>query len=230
MITTAATIVNRAMKLLGILGESEVPTPEEMQDALRTLNSMVDSWSLEKLFIYEDVQRQAELDVDEPIVTIGPTGDIEALRPIKISNVLLSKDNRDIRLSILQRTQFQQISYKLTPGLPSYVLYEPTIPDGTIYMHPVINQEGYTLKFDAQQLLFEFEQTTSVNLPPGYDKALSYGLAIEIAPEYNVPVTITLAQNLQAAKNRIKTVNAETPILDIGAYHGYVFDIKTGGF
>ena len=49
--TTAAQIINTSLHRLGVLAEGEAPTGQQADDALDTLNDMIESWSLEGLML-----------------------------------------------------------------------------------------------------------------------------------------------------------------------------------
>ena len=55
--------------------------------------------------------------------------------------------------------------------------------------------------------------TTTVDLPPGWQRALEYNLALELAPEYK-PAGPDIIQKAMEAINRIKIANDDnTPVL-----------------
>ena len=51
MATTASDQINGALRLIGQLAESEVPSAATAQDALSALNQMIDSWNTERLSV-----------------------------------------------------------------------------------------------------------------------------------------------------------------------------------
>ena len=52
MSTTAGDQINAALRLIGQLAEGETPSAATSQDALAALNQMLDSWSIERLSVY----------------------------------------------------------------------------------------------------------------------------------------------------------------------------------
>lgn len=227
MITTAEMIISRSLRLIGTLGESETPTNAEAQDALSSLNSLIASWSLDRLFLYTN--KTVEFDLDAASFTIGPSGDVITDRPITIIHALLVGE-RDYFLKEMSRTDFLAIPKKSTESeLPKYFYYEPSFPDGIVHVYPVPSDD-ITISLDIQVMLNFYSLTESLDLPTGYERALSYALAFELAPEYNVNVSPALAASAAMAVDKIKAVNLEVPILDLQFYdcNKHRFNIRTG--
>ena len=89
---TAGDQINRALRLLGILAEGETPSAETSQDALVALNQMLDSWSTEKLMIYNTIDQVFTWPAGEIKRTLGPSGDFVGLRPVAIDDSTYFRD------------------------------------------------------------------------------------------------------------------------------------------
>ena len=48
---TSADIVKSAMRIIGAIGKSEVPSSDEMMDGLQALNLMLELWSARRLMV-----------------------------------------------------------------------------------------------------------------------------------------------------------------------------------
>ena len=51
--TTATQIITRAMRLARVIGKGETPDADESADGLQALNTMLDSWQIKRLFVYQ---------------------------------------------------------------------------------------------------------------------------------------------------------------------------------
>lgn len=228
---TAENIIVRAMHLLGKLGESESLTAQEGQDGLAALNALIASLSLDKLYLYDQVRVNAKLLQDVNTLLIGPGGTIVSDRPIKIIRIIAIDpiNSSEHILHQLEKTAYEAIPYKLIPAVkPTYYYYEPSYPNGTLFVYPVQNQD-INIKIDIQTILKVYTLTQSLDLPPGYERALIYTLAIELAPEYGVAIHPALAMSAAVAVDKLKAVNLELPIMDLQFYsRGNTFDYRTG--
>jgi len=50
--------------------------------------------------------------------------------------------------------------------------------------------------------------TAEVSFPPGYDRAIRLGLALELAPEYGKDVTAVMAAQYAQARKVLKRINS----------------------
>lgn len=81
---TIRDLITSSFRLLGTIQANEVPSPEDMDNAFDSLNSMLDSWSTEKLSIYSMNQYKFEFNPGQKEYTVGPGGDWDIDRPMEI--------------------------------------------------------------------------------------------------------------------------------------------------
>ena len=94
--TTARTLIRRAMQVGGILFKTEVPSSDEATDALTSLNQLVALLSNENLMIYSRQEEIFPLTGGVASYTIGPGGDFDTQRPMKIASAYVHIGNIDI--------------------------------------------------------------------------------------------------------------------------------------
>ena len=75
--TTAGRIIAASMKLIGVLAASEAPTPSEQQDALQTLNGLIDLWGTFRLTMLSVARYEVNLVSGQQSYTIGDGGDFD---------------------------------------------------------------------------------------------------------------------------------------------------------
>lgn len=206
---TASDLINRALRLIGALEPGESPSAQETADGLTALNAMIDSWQTERLAIYAMQATTKVLTVGDGTYTIGSSGDINTTRPVRINSAYITKDSIDYPCDQLTSQGYRSFADKTTTtNIPEYFYYEPTYPLGTIYLYPVPS-EAVTLNLNLWVPIQSFAtSSTSVSLPPGYERALTYSLAVEIAPEYGKSVSAEVAGSAISAKSSIKRANA----------------------
>jgi hypothetical protein len=115
------------------------------------------------------------------------------------------------------RDQYSAIPDKTTTGdWPSKAFYEPTMNTGTLLVWPVPNATR-TMKLQAVVPVTEFALvSTTVALPPGWQKALTANLALELAPEYEVSPSDEVVKMARESLARIKRMNSRPILVNTG--------------
>lgn len=233
---TALTIITRAMRLAGVFTKGQAPDDDEAADGLEALNTMLDSMSLERLFVYQLLQESKALTSSVGSYTIGSGGSFNTTRPTSIVDPCFIRDsgNNDTPLKLISAEQYGLIVGKTVEGgYPQYLFYDSAYSSGlgTIFLYPE-PQAGLTLYINSPKQLQQFTAlTTEIALPPGYKRMLEYNLALEFGPEFDVdipPMVVAIAQRSRAT---LKAKNGVTPELFIeaaGVLRGSRQNIFTG--
>lgn len=212
---TARSLITRSLRDLGALAVGETATAEEASDALTSLNELLEAWSLERLMVYHIAEVTKTLTASTASYTIGAGGSINTARPLRIENaVLRDANNLDIPVRLLTRQEYAGIYLKQTTSTYPYWLYYDNNYNasgyGTITVWPVPSTSDKTLRLWLWQPLSNVATLdTTINLPPGYTRALRSGLAIELAAEYGRDVPESLAVVALESKAAIKMQLAE---------------------
>lgn len=206
---TSQTLIDRAMRLIGAIASGESPTPQESADALVALNAMISSWQTEKLYVYAFVDTAFTLIPTDSSYTVGPAGNFNLTpRPSKIESVYVRANNIDYPVEMIDVDKWNSIPDKTTTSdIPIYAYYEPSLATGTLQLWPVPNT-AYSLRIVTWTTLAELAAlSTTVTLPQGYERALAYNLAIEIAPEYEKEASPSVQGIAMESKASIKRAN-----------------------
>lgn len=213
--TTALDIIKRALRLLGVYPSGEDLSPEESQDGLDTLNDLLDELSLGSM-VYAKTLDTISLAANQASVTVGPSGATVTARPIQVldeSYILIGTQTYPLRVFSLQ--EYNDIGLKGQTSIPRGIWPQMNMPDITLTLWPVPGQT-MTLNLWSQKAIASFPGLTSVvSLPPGYKKALSYLLAIDFAPEYEVEPSPTVLRGAASAKRMVEAKNFEPPMLTL---------------
>lgn len=204
------------MRLLGVYDLGEEPSADESQDALASLNSMIASWSLERGFIHAETLDVIPLVANQPSVTVGPSGTFPTVRPLKVLPASYIRYQGVVyQLTVWELADYTQIAVQNVGGIPVGVWPLMNFPDITITPWP-LPATAMDLYLWSQKELSTFPTlTTTVTLPPGYDRALAFCLAEEIAGEYAVEPSLTVVRKAAWARKNIKRINAVNPRLDM---------------
>ena len=183
--TTARDIIQRAMLKIGALAQGEVASVDATNDALDSLNSMIDSWANDSLIIYARTWESFTLTGGTSTYTIGSGGTFNTVRPIDIVDAYLRNGTVDYPMGIITDEAYNGIPYKSIQGIPDSLNYDNAYPLGNIRLYPV-PPASYSLFLLTEKPITTFTSLDTVmSLPVGWLRALIYNLAIEISPEYS---------------------------------------------
>ena len=105
--------------------------------------------------------------------------------------------DQDIPIIMFSRQEYFDTPNKLTESLTTEVYYDPQISEagtpperqGTIYLWPAPVDIDSTLRFTAALPIEDFDNATdNPDFPVEWSDALTFNLAVRIAPEYGVPL------------------------------------------
>lgn len=217
MTVTALDIITGAAKLIGVVFKSEALTADEASDGLVLLNDMLDSWSNDGLLTNAYTLESFSLTTSATY-TIGTGGAFNTSRPINIATAVVRVATVDYPLKIVTPEQYQtEVPVKtISSQIPQFLVYDNAYPLGTITLYPVPTS-GSTLRILSNKPLSNLSAlTTTVDLAPGWKRALKYNLALDMAPQYGaeVPPRVdkTAATSLGAIK-RATAINSAMPFM-----------------
>lgn len=212
--STALDLITLAMRGAGIIGQGEPAPEDEANDALVILNDMVESWSLEKLFCYS-IQRYAfTIATLKQVYTIGPGGDFDAgiAWPSKIESAFVqlpsSGSTSELPMEVVDYDRWSEIVVKgTTSSLGRTVWPDYQFPLGNLSFWPIPNATQ-TFIFYIRQVLQKLPtlQTTLV-YPPGYRRAMRYGLQKELYGAYDREVPQDIVDKASESKATVKRIN-----------------------
>lgn len=188
---TCGDLIAAALKDIGVLAAGETSTAEEAEDARLALNRLLDQWAAEKLTIHAVTRTTATLTANQASFTVGPGGNINIVRPVffekvKYIDTSTSPTTEHSLGEPLTEEAWAAVPQKaLTGTLPSAVYYSPTFPLGTLYPLPIPTSATLQWAVYHWAAVTSFAAlTTTVSLPPAYERALVKNLALEILPSY----------------------------------------------
>ena len=211
--TTIGSMIERAYRILGDLGTGESMTAAQSNDGLDAARSMLDSFSIERLMIYQIVQEPLTWPASTVSRTIGPSGDLVTTRPNRVETGTFFQDSNNIAypVDIIRNREVYDNIYDKTvqSSYPELVFYDPAHTDGTLYVYPVPNQT-LTLYLNTWQPLQTFNHLTDeLVLPPGYKRMIEYNLAKELESESGLilaPGALQIAMESKAAVKRLNSL------------------------
>jgi hypothetical protein len=235
-VATVRDRIKRAMRLIGAAATGETPSADELADGLTALNAMLSSWSLESLLVPSIVREEFSFIGGQQRYSVGTLGDFNTTRPVKIERVTVEIQGAnafETPVDIVNVDQWVNISIRAVQSdIPTWVYIEGTYPLEYVNFWPVPSSAANKAVLYSQKLISSFTSVNdAVSLPPGYDDAIDYNLAIRLAPEYGKAISPEVAKIAQDTYANIKVKNSRPQYLscDPGVLGvPSLFDWRTG--
>lgn len=207
---TAYELICGALRLIGQLAEGETPSEDTANDALVAMNQMIDSWSTERLMIYNTIDQVFTWPSGYRSRTLGPTGDFVGLRPIELDDSTYFKvNNLSYTLQFINQLQYDAIALKTNVSTyPQVMFINMSNPNIDMYLYPIPTSALEMHFISAQELTQPATLATTLAFPPGYLRAFRYNLACELAPEFGVEPAPRIVRIADIAKRNLKRVNS----------------------
>lgn len=204
---TVLDLIKSSLRLLGVYDSATTLSAEMANDAKEALNLMLSQWSNEDLAMYQVQTTEHSLSSGSAYYLIGTGQTINAARPLKIESVVYRVNNEDTKLLEVNFSEYQSIKDKTEQTeTPRFYYYKPEFPYGKIYLWPA-SSRNFTLVISQFAKLSSFTSINdTIQLPEGYEAALKYNLAVEVAPEYGVePKAIVYNKSVEYKANLKRT-------------------------
>ena len=215
MAVTAQSLINKSLRLLGVLASGETTTADEAQDSLYSLNSIIDSFSANPQYYFCTQAEQFTAYANQNTYTIGndpdtsPAANWITARPIRIVGAFVRTSNVDTPLALITEQYWTNITNKALLGTPTKLLYRPNIPYGQVLLYPTPNLT-VSIFIKAERMISKYATLVSTQyLPPGYQRLLELSLAMELAPEYGSQVKPEIIANLRADLDSLIRTNIQ---------------------
>ncbi len=234
---TAQTLIDAALGLNGLYPPGGTPNTHFRAEALIALQDLIAELEL-PYATWEPIT----LVATQSSYTVGENGspDLSTVRPEEITGAFVrDASNYDHYVRVLRENQWLIISSKTgISGRPNEIWYNPTIPNGIVYVRPV-PASGESLYIASDKPMTEpVALTTDILNTTGIARntynPLKWILAEEVAPRYGKEATRTMALRAQDGRETITRINAirkvEPAQLDVGAFSGRRYNILIGDF
>lgn len=211
--TTARTLITRALRKAGVLARGETPTAEEANDGLTELNSMLGMWSNDNLLVYARTLENFNLSANDAEYTIGTGADFNTARPLFIASAYIREATTDYPVEVISEEAYAAIPDKSQIGVPQALTYDNAYPIGKIRFS-ALPAAAYVLWLLSEKELSSIATLdTAISLPPGYEDAIVYNLVLRFFAEYGGEpdaLTLKLAGDGKALIER--TTNRNRPM------------------
>lgn len=216
MATTVRDIITSSMRLIGAVATGEPPQASELVDGLASLNRMLDRWSTESLFVYANVIETFSLVGGQQVYTMGPTGNFDTTRPTMIERAgVATSVDVEIPIEIVNQDQWASITVKNTQStFPTKLYPVGTFPLETLNVWPMPSASANLVIYSRKPLSSFASINAAFSLPPGYEDAVMYSLALRLAPEYGKVIDQALIIEAMESKEAIRRLNIKPIYMD----------------
>jgi hypothetical protein len=216
---TAGDQINRALRLLGVLAEGETTSASVSQDSLMAMNQMIDSWNTERLSVFSTQDQICTWPAGQITRTLGPSGDFIGLRPVLLDEATYFRDpgtNVSFGIKFINQQQYNGIAVKtVTSTYPQVIFVNMTYPDVTMSIYPRPTRDLEWHFVSVQELSNPATLATDLFFPPGYLRAFTYNLAMEIAPEFGVEPSPQVQRIAMTSKRNLKRINNPDDVMSM---------------
>jgi len=210
--------INRALRLLGVLAEGETTSAATSEDALMALNQMIDSWNTERLAVFSTQDQVFTWPASLISRTLGPTGNFVGNRPILLDDATYFKAPNGVSYGIkfINQQQYDGIAVKtVTSTYPQVMFINMTFPDIELFVYPRPTQDLEWHFISVEELNRPADLFTELFYPPGYLRAFTYNLAMEIAPEFGVEPSPQVQRIAMTSKRNLKRINNPDDVMAV---------------
>ena len=191
--TTRDEIIKRALRLLGVIAQGQVPSADQYSEAAIALNSLVKALQADGMPLWAMKQYAMSIVAGQNSYEIGTGLSVNIAKPLKIYQAWLHdiNSNIDVPMRILTRQEYNILGNKTTSGMPIQIFYEPLRDSGVLHVFPTpdsYSQTNKTLYIVYQRPFEDLDASTdNPDFPQEWYDAVTYGLATRLAPEYGLP-------------------------------------------
>ena len=211
---TISELVTDALMELGATSPGMTVPGHTQVLGLNRINRILDTWNAERPAAYRDTFTNYTLTANLQPHTIGPSNATwsATVRPVSITgaNLVLNTTTPSTHVPInLRNAQWwlQQRVPGTTTTIPLDLYYEPSWPNGSVYLWPVPTV-AYEVQLRTRQLLASVALGDTFALPPGYQEALTLTLAESMAPSVSQVVSPQTAMRAAEARAAIFSNNS----------------------
>lgn len=220
----AIDIINKALRLAGVLASGETADAHMANDGLVTLNTFLDSLSNESLTMESEETIVIDLDGSQAYL-IDPLNGYPAIdRPIDIHYAFYrNSESIDYPIDIVTTGEYMALPDKsLTGDVIEWIWTSATGSSMGVLVYPIASTGQLHLVSHVKFIQFG-TIASNVNLGIGYQRMIEYGLASEFMVEYGLVNPAIEAKYIEAKAN-IKRTNTKPDVMRVsvpfGGYQG----------
>ena len=182
---TANEIITDALAEIGVYGDGETVTDDDITLCMRRLNMMVKSWNNRPhMHLRED--ETITLTPGTESYTWGAGGDIDTDRPVRVVTARrLNTDGNEVPIDVDARSMYKELPTKSSTGATNLINYDPQLDLGVLYVWPTGDSSNNKIICEVQRQVEDFDAVTdNPDFPKEAYVALYLGLAVNVYRPY----------------------------------------------
>ena len=226
--TTMRQILKGSLRLINVVSANEEPSPDDMDISLAAMNGLIDSLGTDILNIFTFTPYRFMLTPGKQQYTLGPGGDWNTTRPMRIEQVKLmlypivtgtgtnqvittnGSNTLFLPINMANDEEFSAITVRgLQNPWPTVMYDNGNYPLRQLSFWPIPTQAQAVELWLWDPLVDYDTLDNQLNLPPGYERYLRMKLAVEVAAEFGKTVQDTVMLALMEAEANIKRLNQQ---------------------
>lgn len=187
-------VLYRALRMVGAYASTDSPRPEQVTDALDTLNMLIKSLQTEG-FLWLKSFAQLTLVAGQYYYSLGPAGTAKywpALtttiqRPTRVWGLRrLNSSGYEVPINAISRNEYEMLPNKTNQGTVVQAYYDPQLVNGMLYVWPcpaagVTDKLNFTVDRTLEDMI---NDDVTFDFPQEWAEPLSYLLAERLWWEY----------------------------------------------
>ena len=230
--STALELIKGSLRKIGVVAYGESLPSEELKDALASLNALIGSWNTQNLMVNGVSIDEFSLVAGQASYTMGSGGNFDTTAPIEIDSIYLKYDaGTEIPIEIIDNKRWGGIVDKTSSSsTPIYAYIDISHPLRKIYFYPVPSAVRTVIFHNYRQISQVTNAYADLGLKSGFDRAIIYNLAIELAPEYGKVISGEVASVASESLANIKRANIRSVQVGVDPFlvSPRGFDWRTG--
>lgn len=231
--TTIRELITGSLRIINVVQVNEVPTASDIDISLESLRGLLGSWSADRLAVFLLKQYYFPTIAGQKDYTLGTGGDWNISRPMGIERATLTYNGQitlnpltglyelstnnntlDIPMEGLTDAQYAAIPVKNQPATYPVKYYDNgNFPLRTVSVWPIPTTNQPITLWLWQPLWSPTTLDQELQFPRGYERAIRYNLAIELAPEFGKTITAEVQEIANTSYAVIKRGNVRTPVM-----------------
>ena len=206
-------IINRALRLIGVVAQGESASTVQITEANIALNSLIKAYMADGMPLWAIKQYSVPLTASTATYNIGVGQTINTPKPLKVFQAYNRNtiSNVDIPMRILSRQEYNILGNKTSAGNPIQIFYEPLNDYGVLHVFPVptsTEQANNTITIVYQRPFEDFDASTDTpDFTQEWYDAITYGLASRLAGEYQISTEVRRTLMQEAAMIKQEALN-----------------------
>lgn len=180
---TATAVVRQALRMAGLLGLGDEPTPAEVAAGAEMLNTRLKAWqAAQRLLSHVDKEEELTLVSGTAAYTItDDTIDVE------LPAMAVSATDSDVEYQVDRMTldEYVALSNKSQAGIPNLILVERLKGSVQLTLYPVPDGNVTKLKYTRRRLIRDMTSASTVDLAARHIRAVILMVAIDMAESFN---------------------------------------------